>query len=42
MYNMWTEMFARAVNENGVPSIHDHWATKDVSPILLRKCHSLC
>ncbi|THX71733.1 hypothetical protein D6D08_05440 [Aureobasidium pullulans] len=28
---MWTEMFARAVNENGVPSIHDHWATKDIA-----------
>lgn len=31
IYNMWAEIFRRAVDENGTPSIHDPWPAKDVS-----------
>ncbi|KAH0249735.1 hypothetical protein KCU71_g21055, partial [Aureobasidium melanogenum] len=28
---MWVEAFRRAVDENGIPSIHDPWPAKDIA-----------
>jgi chitin synthase len=39
---MWAEIFRRAVDENGTPSIHDPWPAKDVSWENVQESLKLC